>query len=177
MTTPNGSPAWVRNASHETYGGHTDKTNYQSQGVVNPRTDVGAEQFQRLTADAAAIARVSHFAVMTILNRDSTAQDPTVEFCALQTGLQTASYDGGSPPTGFPGVTRSSDGVSVITFASSYTDEYGVSGSFTPRQCIPGQAGATGFDIGYVISGQTVTLDATSGGSPVQDKRITLEVW
>ena len=175
--TPNGSPSWVRNASHETYGGHTDKTNYQAQGVVNPRTDVGAEAIVRMAADLAAATRTMPFAVLTFVGRDSTTDHPNVEFCSLQTGLQITTYVGDSPPSGFPTVTRSSDGVHVITFATSYLDEYGVSGSFAPTMALPGPAGATGFDVSSVVSGQTVTVYSTSGGSPIQDKRVTVEVW
>lgn len=176
-TTPNGDPAWLRNASHETYGGHAAKANYRSQGVVNPRTDVGAAQFVRMAADLAAVVRVQPFCTLVFLADDTNGDPPDVEYCALQTGVRTVAYVGNNPPAGFPAVTRTSDGVHVVTFDANYLDEYGVSGAFVPRGVMVTGEGATPFDVGYTISGQAVTVYATSGGSPEIDRRVTVEVW
>lgn len=129
--TPNGAPAWLRTASLASYDGDLNKKNYLSLGVVDPLTDVGAEGFSRIVADLAAVVRVSAFCEMSISCMDSTTLVPIVNSASLMSGITTASYVGNAPPTGFPTVSRVSDGVVLITFASSYLDLYGVSGAFS----------------------------------------------
>jgi hypothetical protein len=140
-TTPNGSPAWTRSSDYVTYGGDPSKANYQSQGVVNPRTDVGAEAFARLVADTASVMRTCEFASMTIVCDDVTPGPPTVQNCRLMTGVTAISYVGDAPPAGFPSVARNGDGDVTVTFDASYTDPYGVSGDFIaqdPVACLTG---------------------------------------
>ena len=155
MTIPDGNPAWTRSATFDQYGGHVDKANYQSQGVVNPRTDVGAEGFSRLTSDVAAVVRTAEFCVMQILC-DVGGTTTTVEHCRLMTGVSSGSYVGTAPPTGFPTVTRNGSGDVSITFASSYTDEYAVAGAFIATEPI-------------------ATLLATAGNSGVANPELVSE--
>lgn len=142
MTTPTGNPAWTRSADYTTYGGHPDKANYQSQGVVNPRCDVGAEGFSRLASDTAAIVRTAEFCAMQVLC-DVGGTLTTVEHCRLMTGVS-GSYTGTAPPAGFPTVTRNGSGDVSVTFDSSYTDEYGVTGTFAAKEPIPSLVSDTG---------------------------------
>lgn len=144
MTTPTGNPAWVRTSAFDTYGGNLLKANYQSQGVVNPQTDVGAEGFSRLVADVAAIVRTAQFCSMLIQCDDATPAAPTVLNCRLMTGVAATSYLGSAPPTGFPAVARNGNGDVTVTFASSYSDEYGVAGAFIVKDPIANFVGSSG---------------------------------
>jgi hypothetical protein len=175
--TPTGSPVWVRATDFSHYGGDPNKQNYQSQGAVDPLTDVTAEQLSRLAADVAAIARVSPFCVLTFQADDALGNDPTVEYCNLMTGVRATSYVGGSPPAGFPSVVFVAGGEHLITFDASYTDPYGVVGSFAPRHAAPSGSTTPAFDTAAVVAGQTVTVYASSGGVAATDKRVTVEVW
>jgi len=115
--TPSGSPAWVRTNDHTNYGGHVDKANFLSQGVIDARTDVGADELARIAADLAAVARTAPFCNLTYTNDDSTPDDPTID-----------SYDAmtGSEPT----ASRNGDGDVTFTWSTAPTDDYGVTGSF-----------------------------------------------
>lgn len=144
MTTPSGNPAWVRSSDFSTYGGDLNKQNYQSQGVVNPVTDVGAEGFSRMVSDVAAVVRTAEFCSMLVQCDDSTPAAPTVLNCRLMTGITGSTYLGSAPPTGFPTLSRNGNGDVSITFASSYSDEYGVAGAFIakdPIACFVGSGG------------------------------------
>lgn len=114
--TPTGNPAWVRSNGHTVYGGNVNKTNYQSVGTVNPRTDVSAENVCRMAADLAAVARVSPFSVMTYTCDDTTPAAPTVNSYYAMAG---------STPTG----TRNGNGDVTFAWSGAYLDDYGVSGT------------------------------------------------
>ena len=75
--TPSGDPPWARTASHDVYGGHSEKTNYQSQGAINPKTDITAEQWSRLVEDLAACVNVAEFANLNITCNDTSPAAPT----------------------------------------------------------------------------------------------------
>jgi hypothetical protein len=141
---PTGLPAWTRSADYLQYGGDPNKANYQSQGVVNPRTDVGAEGFSRLVADVAAVVRTAEFATMQVLCNDSVAGAPTIENCRLMTGATASSYLGSAPPTGFPSASRNGNGDVTITFSVSYSDEYGVTGTLLVKEPIASFVGTSG---------------------------------
>jgi hypothetical protein len=177
-TTPAGRPAWSRTADHANYGGNVNKANYQSQGVVNPKTDVGAEAIARLTADLAACARTGSFLDATILCNDGSPGAPTVESALMMTGVRTASYAGDAAPTGFPAVARNGTGDFTITFASSYDDPYGVAEAFVPRGVLVSCHGTTFADATWVISGQTVRIRVfDAAGSALADRRVSVVVW
>ena len=175
--TPTGDPLWARTASHDIYGGHSDKGNYQSQGAINPKTDVTAEEFSRIVEDLAAAARVAAFCKLRITCNDTTPAAPTFEWVRMSTGVRETSYEGDSPPSGFPSGARVSDGVVTITFASSYSDAYGVSHAFTPAQV---EAYGASSGVAYVthsISGNTVQLNAYDASEvAVADASMTAEV-
>lgn len=175
--TPTGDPAWVRNVEHTTYGGHTDKTNYQSRGVVNALTDVGAEGFVRMVSDLAAVVRTLPFCVINITGRDSGAGDVLVNRVNLQTGTTAVAYAGASPPTGFPTVTLIGSGHYRITFDATYSDDYSVSGAFAPTHCVLGLEGSTPYDLSYDVSGSLVDVYVTSSGAPILDQTLSVAVW
>jgi hypothetical protein len=178
LITPAGLPAWTRTADYTVYGGHPQKQNYQSQGVINPRTDVGAEGFARLTADAEATTRTCPFAVLTYLNHDGSPAAPTIESAYLMTGIRASSYEGNAAPTGFPSAARNSTGKVTFTFAASYSDAYGVPAAYTPSHVVLGMQGTTFLDATWSISGSTVAVSCfDAAGSAVGDRRVTLVVW
>lgn len=127
-TVPVGDPAWVRTADHTVYGGSTDKTNWQSQGVTNPLTDVGAESFVRMCADLAAVSRTAPFATLTAQCFDSAPTAPIILIANQMTGVRLVAYLGSAAPTGFPSAVRNGNGDVTFTFANSYLDPYGVVG-------------------------------------------------
>ncbi len=128
--TPSGLPAWTRTASHTQYGGDLNKRNFQSQGVINAQTDVGAEEIARLAADLEACVRTAAFAVITLTaTNDGGLVAPTVNAVLLMSGIRATSYPGAAAPSGFPSCATIGAGHYQLTFASSYSDAYGVAGS------------------------------------------------
>jgi hypothetical protein len=175
---PTGSPAWTRTASHTQYGGHVNKENYLSQGVIDAETDFGAEHLCRLAADMEALVRVAPFAVLTYLSNDSSPAAPTIEDVFMMTGISSVSYAGGAPPSGFPSGSRSSTGRNVLTFAASYTDPYGVSAAFLPTHVVAAVHGSTAAEAVWTISGSSIDIRVfDAAGVAVADKRVTVTVW
>lgn len=179
LIVPTGSPAWTRAVSFEDFGGHAEKANYLSRGSIDALTDVSAAQFARLTADAAALTRVAPFAVLTVLCQDSVPDFPTFETVHLMIGVQLASYEGDDAPVGYPTAVRNGTGDITITFASSYTDSYGVLGAFSIQHA---KAGVIHTAVARaVVEALTTTtiriraFDATDAA--LSNARITLTVW
>jgi hypothetical protein len=175
--TPSGSPAWTRTADHTQYGGDTNKTNYMSQGVIDARTDVGAEQLARLAEDLAACARTAPFATLTYTCNDTSPAAPSIAAAFLMTGVNTAGYEGDAAPSGFPSAARNGNGDVTFTFASSYTDAYGVSGALTITNLYATVHGSTAAYATTERSGSTVRVRAwNSSGTALSDATISLEV-
>jgi hypothetical protein len=178
--TPTGSPPWTRTSDHTQYGGNVNKRNYGNVGVVDAQTDVGAEDFCRLASDVAALARTADFAVITYLCNDSVPAAPTIEVVYMMTGTRVTSYAGDNPPSGFPSAARNGNGDVTFTFASSYADDYGVSGSFAPVHCmttVQSNSSVQAFDAHWEISGQTVRVRVVNdSGAAVSNPRVTLVV-
>lgn len=177
---PTGSPAWSRTASFAIYGGHVNKENYLGKGAIDALTDVAAEEFSRAVSDQAAAVRTAPFAIITYLCNDSSPAAPTVECVFMMTGVRLTSYGGGFPPAGFPSAARNGNGDVTFTFASSYTDEYGISESFAPRhaETTAHGIGAGAREANFSISGQTVRVAVVDdSGAGVQDPRVTLVVY
>lgn len=176
--TPTGSPAWTRTTSHTFYGGDVNKTNFLAQGVVDATTDVGAEEIARLAADLAALVRTAPFAVIRYLNNDTSPAAPTVEFVCMMTGIRLVSYAGDSPPTGFPSAARNVTGDVTFTFASSYSDDYGVAGSFGISTAEASANGQTAFfPTAEIVTPTTVRVRCfDAAGVAIGDKRVTLEI-
>ncbi|UOF77308.1 hypothetical protein [Caudoviricetes sp.] len=175
--TPTGSPAWTRQTSHTDYGGHPNKANYMGLGVVSALTDIGAEDFVRMCADLAALARVAPMWVITYICNDTSPAPPTIEVVDGMTGVTVVSYDGDDPPDWFPPAARNGNGDVTFTFDASYLDEYGVSGAWAPTTADGGLHGSTGGSAPAVISGSTVRVRAINHtGAAISDARVTLEV-
>lgn len=176
--TPTGAPPWLRQSDFSTYGGNVNKRNFASRGVINAKTDVGAEGFSRMVGDTAACARTADFAELIILYNDSSPAAPTIEFASLMTGIRSTSYAGDAPPTGFPSAARNGNGDITLTFASSYVDPYGVSGAFTIKH--PGTTlhGATaGTVTATIVTATTLRVRAfTTAGAAMSDARVTVTV-
>lgn len=113
--TPTGAPVWVKINDHATYGGRTDKRNFAGKSSVNAQTDLSAEEWVRACADLGAVSRTAALATITYTADDTGSADPSIDNIVSMVAAPTA--------------TRVSDGVTRLTWASSYTDEYGVSGS------------------------------------------------
>lgn len=177
--TPSGSPPWLRTNTLNHYGGDVNKENYLSRGAIDALTDVDASQFSRLAADAAALQRVMPFCTMTIKCDDVTPGPPTIEYINMQTGVASVSYVGNAAPSGFPSASRLGNGAVLITFASSYSDPYGVSGAFSISSLLPGLISASAGDAtAERASATTVNLRAfNSAGTAISGARMTLSVW
>jgi hypothetical protein len=180
MTTPAGVPAWLRQASASTYGGHPNKRNYQSVGPVNPETDVDAAEFIRMSADMASVARVATFCSATIVCDDSTPGAPTVSSINQMTAVSTAGYLGDSPShASFPTVERVSNGKVQATWPSSATDDYGVSGDITIRHVRAWVIGAAAYaSVKVTVDSSTeVSFEAVdAAGAAISNATICFEV-
>lgn len=178
--TPNGYPAWLRTAAHTDYGGHTDKRNWMSQGVVNGRTDVGAEAFARMVADLAAVARVAPFATLRVQCNDTSPAAPTILVCHQMTGIRETSYAGDAAPAGFPSAARNGNGDVTLTWASSYTDPYGVSGAVNIKNCVvtpvTNAARVAAYELPSAVSVRVRIFVSTSGAAAT-DPIFSLKVF
>lgn len=175
--TPSGSPAWTRSASFAYYGGDTSKRNFYGQGVVDPQTDVSAEEHARMCADLEAVARTMPFAEITYKNNDTSPAVPTIEIVYMQTGVVLVSYPGDTPPSGFPSAARNGTGDVTFTFASSYTDPYGVSGAFSVKHVgADAQSSSAVRAVPEIVTSTTVRVRCFTGGVAVGEARVTLSV-
>lgn len=159
------------------YGGHVSKENYLGRGAIDALTDVAAEEFSRMAADTAAAVRTAPFAIIQFTCNDSSPAAPTITSVLMMTGVRLTSYAGGSPPSGFPSAARNSDGNVTFTFSSSYADEYGVAGAFSPTHAVA--TSSTAATIADAIpSGLTVNvIFSTDAGAAQSDASGTLVVW
>lgn len=174
---PTGAPAWTRTVSFVHYGGNLNKENYLSRGPIDPTTDLAAEEHARMVADQAAVVRTAAFAVISYTCNDSSPAAPTINVALLMTGVNLISYAGNSPPAGFPSAARNSNGDVTFTFASSYVDEYGVTGAFAPLIATATGRGSTPMMVVCDITGNTVRVRAFDDtGAAIQNARVTLEV-
>lgn len=175
---PAGAPPWVRTNDLSHYGGHAEKQNYLGRGAIDALTDVDAEEFARLAADQAALARVLDFCQATILCSDSAPAAPTFEFVNMMTGVRAISYVGDAAPSGFPSGARNGAGDVTITFGASYNDPYNVAGAFSVRHA---RASLIHTAAGRVVvekaSATTIRLRAFDGaGSALSNARIFFAV-
>ena len=178
MTTPTGRPAWARSVTHVDYGGNANKRNYQSQGVVNPRTDVGAEGFTRLVADAEATTRTAPMISLRYTNRDGTPDVPLVLSAYMMVGVSLSGYEGDLAPDSFPAGARVGTGRVTFTFDEDFLDAYGIEEPFAPTQCVVSVEGSTAAHATYEISGQVLTIRVwDAAGSALADKTVSAVVW
>jgi hypothetical protein len=176
---PTGDPAWIRTADHTTYGGDTEKTNFQSQGVTNARTDVGAEAFTRMAADLAAVQRTAPFCTVTFLCNDGVPAAPTITFVNQMTGIRSVQYAGDSAPSGFPSGARNGNGDVTFTWSTTYDDPYGIAGAINIVHAEVSGIGSTAIIATYEITSANVVrvrlFDAA--GVAISDKRASLSIW
>lgn len=182
-TTPAGLPAWSRTASIESYGGHAEKRNYMSQGAINARTDVTAEQLCRMAADLSSVVRVIPLARLVVQNNDTGAAHPAVLGAWLQSGVSSEGYDGDDPPAGFPSVTRVSDGSLYVTFPTALTDDFGVSQNVHIRAGLGAVSGDLA-DVSWIESdpnsdgnNERIAFTMQDDSGVVIDTLVTLEIF
>lgn len=178
MTTPSGSPPWLRAAGIEDFGGHVAKANYGSVGVVNARTDVGAEAVMALSRDLVALVNTAPFAVIYLTCNDSSPAAPTINIVNLMTGVRATTYAGDAAPAGFPSAARNGNGHVTITFDASYTDAYGVAGDFAIGTHSGSLNGSTAGSVSTDKTSATTLVCRAfdSGGSAISNASMTIEV-
>lgn len=147
---PSGAPPWTRSATIESFGGHASKQNHLQRSAVDPLTDVDARSFARITADLTSVTRTAPFAVLNFGTQVQPETRPgrpvpspiwVVSHAHTMTGVRVLPYAIDSvPPVGFPRVDRNGTGDYTITFATSYTDAYGVTAPFSISHVRPGSA-------------------------------------
>jgi hypothetical protein len=175
MTEPTGSPAWTGTADATTYGGHADKRDYQAQGVVNPQTDISAAEFKRLTADIAASARTAAFSRVSVTCVDP-AGPPVVTSVWQMTGRNSSGYAGDAAPTGMPSAARGGDGNVLLTWATSYEDDYGVAADLTIRGVDVSSSG--GIETWEIVSANSVRVRCYNGAAAaLADALFTVTVY
>lgn len=165
--SPEGLPAHARASGITTFGGHTNKRNKGNVGTVDPETDLSAEQFSRLVDIVRAAEKTIPFAVLTFSNNDASPAAPTINYYHRQYGAE-------------PTVERISDGYVRITFASAYTDDYGVEESFSIRHLAADSHGI-GSHIAKAAkeSDQAILVRCinSTDGTAVADLDVTLRIW
>lgn len=110
-----------------------------------------------MVADLAAAVRTAPFATLTI-NDQNAGADPTVVFATtMATGAAPSMYDGGSPPLGFPAVTRDADGEFTITMPADADDDYGVTEAVEIRHIVASLCGSLP---GFIAVEQLTTTTA-----------------
>lgn len=176
---PAGSPLWLRTVDFSHYGGNAEKSNYLSRGAIDALTDVDADQFARLTADAAAIARVAPFCTLTLTCSDTSPAAPSITYVHMATGVRLVSYVGSSAPTGFPSAARNGNGDVTVTFASTYADAYNVSGAFSVSHAKVSMIHtAVARAVAQVVTSTTVRLRAfDAADAALSNATMTLSVW
>lgn len=179
---PSGAPYWSRANAFGNYGGNASKSAYASIPALGGDTDLDPADFNRGPTDLAACARSQAFCIMQLTSRETTAEDPLVNYVALPTGVYLGEpYDGGNPPAGFPGIVRNFAGNMTVTLGSAYSDAYGVE-----QEYVVTGARAT---LAYLaILGQAATAERLSdsevtveyfdnGGTSLFDQTVTVEIW
>lgn len=137
MTIPGGNPPWMRTMSAASYGAHASLRDYGGTGAINANTDITADQYKQLAADAASAAMVAPLAILTLrwtFPLNAVFVSSIVPQWAPAVFVE---YAGGSPPSSvYPSVTLLGN-VFTVTFPSAATDDYGVSGPIVPRVVVP----------------------------------------
>lgn len=169
--TPTGTPAWTRTASADLYGGHANKRNWGGLGIIDPRTDISAEQWSRMAADLAAVVTVSPALVIRVRDTGARTVAPSAPSPSITASVHSlwgvsGWYSGGFPATGFPTVELDDSDLSLptytITIPASHTDYFGVAASFAPVATVTTGVKISGgvmvYPCGETITGQVITL-------------------
>ncbi len=174
MVLPVGLPAWSGTATPEQYGGHADKRNLGDIGAVNARTDVSAEQWNRIATDlTAAVRGAPLFWIYGRVTSGGGITDNTYQVinCQPQWAPASGPYDGATPPSNlYPIVVDSGDHISaIIEFTGlgsppSVSDDYGVSSEFNVRSIL---ISSSEYGVGQFIpvlpTAWTVIMGTTDG--------------
>lgn len=180
-TIPTGSAPWLRTQSFVDYGGDANKTDYLGIGIINPKTDVSAAQLQRLANDIAAIGRSTPLVTIGWTCNDTAPAVPTITLCrGMAWNYDGAGYAGDTPPTGYPSAARNGDGDITITFASSYTDSYGVSGALALHGAAPSATSYGNYICDYSLpTSLTIRLViyVANSGAATTDKSGSVMIW
>lgn len=137
MTIPAGSPLWTRTSTAATYGGTASKRNYGGIGAVNANTDVTAEQYIRLAADAAAAAMMAPlcFLRLTYNGVDTVSLDNVLP-CWAPPWLPP--YPEGSAPSAvYPSATITGATQVTIHMPATAADAYGVAAAISVLFAVP----------------------------------------
>ncbi len=167
MVTPAADPAWVRNASIESFGATVNMHNLDEVGTVDPNTDYLAEQHASLADNAQAFQKTIPFAVIKLTCNDSSPAVPTINsYHALHGVVQ-------------PTVARSGTGHFTITWATSYLDSYGVEGATNLTDFTTSVHGSTFAQANAQFTAANVlevfVFDAA--GSALADRKVTVVVY
>lgn len=164
---PSGNPIWLRAPGITQYGGDANKKDYGGIGVVNAQTDIGAAQFSRLTADLAAVARVTPLMRLLVVP-NTAAPHTTVSWCAPAWAPPATYTDGSVPPSSvYPTVTATVATSFLVTIPSLVADDYGVSGAVFPRIVLVSDGAWDG-----TIASNQFTITSTVASKPV-----SITVW
>jgi len=172
-----GYPPWSRATGVGYYGASEGLHDYMHLGAPNVLDSVTAEQYAALAQAQAFISSTAPMFVLHVVAADPA--DPTVTALSMAGG--SATYAGGSPPTGFPAVERVSNGEYTITVAADYADTDGEIGTFDPNF-----SGAVAVDSTYdtyanvvKVSSTELTLyhrDWSAGGTQAASKTSHVEI-
>ena len=172
---PAGNPFWLRNAGITQYGGDLNKKDYGGIGVINALTDLGASQYCRLTADQAAVARVSSLMRLQFTPHAS-APITSVELCAPAWAVPLSYANGASPPSSSYPLFGGSGTSRTITLAPTATDDYQASAQLSPKiiQVIGGNW--DGSVVGFDSLGDPFTLPVALGWGDLDIVSIQLTI-
>lgn len=171
-------PLWTRTAGIGSYGAHINKEDYLGLGKINALTDVDAGDICRVAGDLTAVGRPAPFLSMTMTARDTGTLAPLVHSVQIMSSdAYNVDYTGSSPPAGMPTVTRVSNGVILVTLATTYADDFGAVGTLTLEH---GGGGAHG-SVMCTVQPDILTANTCrfymfdAAGAALIDKKIT--VW
>jgi hypothetical protein len=164
---PSGNPLWLRAPGITQYGGDANKKDYGGIGVVNAQTDISAAQYARMTADLAAVARVTPLMRLLVVTA-SGAPFAAVTWCAPAWGAPVSYVDGAVPPSSiYPVVTASAATSFAVAVPASIADDYGIAGAVTPHIVI-----VSGGVWDGTFASNSFTITSTVAAAPV-----SITVW
>lgn len=118
---PTALPLWGAATDITSYGGNVNKRNLEGQGSINPETDISAQDFSSVADHLKSIAATSGFATIVYTADDTDGYAPTINSYRAQHAVGTSFA---------PTATRTGNGVTRLTWASSYQDSYGQLSAF-----------------------------------------------
>ena len=171
-----GNPIWARDVNTTQYCGDPNKKDFGNVGVLNPKTDLGANQHARLVADLTTVAR-SSLLMRLVFTPNATAPSTSVQCCMpawsppatwLDGAVTRPGYpDGSAPPSQYYATIVGTGSTRTITLPTEASDDYGVTYAVTPRivQAIGGAWNGT-------ITSNAFTLTGLTAG-----KQVSVTIW